>query len=304
MCTLFGHTAEVVAAEFHPLHDESVVTASIDGKARIFDAETAHELQLLEQHGAEVIAARYSRDGQLVLTGSFDHTAGIWDVRTKRWAKSWIIVTLCSITPIASHSCCHQLRGHTAELSNCVWNFSSTLIATGSLDRTARIWDMRRLDQQLHLVSTHSDDVLDVSFDAAGKLLATCSSDCTARVWSLEPELEMLSLMAGHMDEVNKVCFSPSGCMLLTASADNSARLWITETGQCSQVLSGHESEVFSCAYSYAGDAILTASKDNTCRVWRWYDWYTVQLNSDWTNEWMSESNQLNDEDHSESILK
>lgn len=84
MCTLYGHTAEVVAAEFHPLHDESVVTASIDGKARIFDAETAHELQLLEQHGAEVIAARYSRDGQLVLTGSFDHTAGIWDVRTKR----------------------------------------------------------------------------------------------------------------------------------------------------------------------------------------------------------------------------
>lgn len=180
-------------------------------------------------------------------------------------------------------SCCHQLRGHTAELSNCVWNFSSTLIATGSLDRTARIWDVRRLDQQLHLVSTHSDEVLDVSFDAAGKRLATCSSDCTARVWNLEP-LEMLSLMAGHMDEVNKVCFSPSGCMLLTASADNSARLWLTETGQCSQVLSGHESEVFSCAYSYTGDAILTASKDNTCRVWRWYDWYTVQLNSEWTN--------------------
>lgn len=84
LSTLYGHTAEVVAAEFHPLHDQAVATASIDGKARIFDTETAQELQQLSYHGAEVITTRYSRDGQLLLTGSFDHTAGIWDVRTKR----------------------------------------------------------------------------------------------------------------------------------------------------------------------------------------------------------------------------
>lgn len=76
----------MVAAEFNPAHDQDVATASIDGKARIFDAETAQELQQLNHHGAEVIAARYSRDGQMLLTGSFDHTAAIWDTRSKRWA--------------------------------------------------------------------------------------------------------------------------------------------------------------------------------------------------------------------------
>ncbi|KMZ06627.1 dynein assembly factor with WDR repeat domains 1 isoform X1 [Drosophila simulans] len=251
LCTFYGHNAELVAAEFHPVDGKSIATASLDGSARIYDVETSHELQQLTHHGAEVIAARFNRDGHMLLTGSFDHTAAIWDVRSK--------------------SLGHQLRGHSAELSNCVWNFSGSLIATGSLDNTARIWDIRKLDQELYLAARHSDEVLDVSFDAAGRLLATCSSDCTARVWRLEgsSELEMLSLMAGHSDEVSKVCFSPSGCMLLTASADNTARLWLTESGQCSQVLAGHEGEVFSCAYSYAGDAILTASKDNTCRFWR-----------------------------------
>ncbi|XP_030370428.1 LOW QUALITY PROTEIN: dynein assembly factor with WDR repeat domains 1 [Scaptodrosophila lebanonensis] len=249
LCTLYGHNAELVAAEFHPLHTYGLATASLDGTARVYDVETAQELQQLSHHSAEVIAAHYNRDGQLLLTGSFDRTAAIWDTR--------------------SNSCSHQLRSHSAQLSNCVWNFSGSLIATGSLDNTACIWDVRRLDQPLHLISTHSDEVLDVSFDAAGKLLATCSSDCTARVWQVSGAMEELSVMAGHCDEVSKVCFSPSGCMLLTASADNTARLWLTESGMCSQVLAGHEAEVFSCAYSYAGDTIITASKDNTCKFWR-----------------------------------
>jgi len=268
LCTFYGHTAELVAAEFDPMHGNSIATASMDGTARIYDVETSHELQQLTHHGAEVIAARFNRDGQMLLTGSFDHTAAICDVRSKRWVRSSVTN---KISRNSLDSLCHQLRGHSAELSNCIWNFSGSLIATGSLDGTARIWDIRKMDLELYLAAKHSDEVLDVSFDAAGRLLATGSSDCTARVWKLEgsSELEMLSLMAGHADEVSKVCFSPSGCMLLSASADNTARLWLTESGQCSQVLAGHEGEVFSCAYSYAGDAILTASKDNTCRFWR-----------------------------------
>ncbi|KAH8271332.1 hypothetical protein KR018_006993 [Drosophila ironensis] len=271
LCTFYGHTAELVAAEFHPLDGAAIATASMDGTARIYDVETAQELHQLTHHGAEVIAARYNRDGQMLLTGSFDHTAVIWDVRSKRWVLA-SNATVHTLEDLAACSVCHQLRGHSAELSNCVWNFAGSLIATGSLDFTARIWDIRRLDRELYLPAKHGDEVLDVSFDAAGRLLATCSSDCTARVWDLEEsaeQLEMLSLMAGHTDEVSKVCFSPSGCMMLTASADNTARLWFTESGMCSQVLTGHDGEVFSCAYSYSGDAILTASKDNTCRFWR-----------------------------------
>lgn len=84
LCTFYGHTAELVAAEFHPLHANAIATASMDGTARVYDVETAQEMQTLTHHGAEVIAARYNRDGQILLTGSFDHTAAIWDVRSKR----------------------------------------------------------------------------------------------------------------------------------------------------------------------------------------------------------------------------
>uniref|UniRef100_A0A1A9V9D6 WD_REPEATS_REGION domain-containing protein n=1 Tax=Glossina austeni TaxID=7395 RepID=A0A1A9V9D6_GLOAU len=82
--TYVGHTAEVVAAIFHPINNKTICTASMDSTARIFDVETTQELQNLSYHGAEVITTHFSRDGNLLLTGSFDRTAAIWDIRSKR----------------------------------------------------------------------------------------------------------------------------------------------------------------------------------------------------------------------------
>ncbi|CAD6993690.1 unnamed protein product [Ceratitis capitata] len=98
-----------------------------------------------------------------------------------------------------------QLRGHTAELSNCVWNFSCIHIATSSLDSTAQLWDVRRLDAPLFNITGHREEVLDVCFNSSGCRLATCSSDCTARVWNVRGDLEQLAVMEGHNDEVSKV---------------------------------------------------------------------------------------------------
>lgn len=97
-----------------------------------------------------------------------------------------------------------KLRGHSAELSNCVWNFPSNLIATSSLDSTARLWDLRHSDCFFEITG-HHDEVLDLAFDYSGKRLATCSSDCTAKIWDVSGDISLLSVMAGHSDEVSKV---------------------------------------------------------------------------------------------------
>lgn len=96
------------------------------------------------------------------------------------------------------------LSGHTAEISNCIWNFDCSMIATGSIDSTARIWDFRNV-KNVHVIDGHQDEVLDVCFDYAGKRLATASNDCTCKVWNVETDFRLISIMAGHSDEVSKV---------------------------------------------------------------------------------------------------
>lgn len=97
------------------------------------------------------------------------------------------------------------LEGHTAELSNCLWNFDHTLIATGSIDATARLWDVRGVNA-CQVIDGHNDEVLDVCFNYTGKFLATASNDRTCKVWNVNEDFHLVSTMVGHEDEVSKVC--------------------------------------------------------------------------------------------------
>lgn len=83
MQTYFGHSAEVISAEISPMDNNLLATASMDFTARLFHVETGQQTHVLRDHTAEVISARFSNDGNLLLTGSFDNSALIWDIRSK-----------------------------------------------------------------------------------------------------------------------------------------------------------------------------------------------------------------------------
>ena len=65
----------VVSASFSP-DGSRIVTASWDGTAKVWDAESGAELLTLKGHAAQVTSASFSPDGSRIVTGSVDNTAG------------------------------------------------------------------------------------------------------------------------------------------------------------------------------------------------------------------------------------
>jgi WD40 repeat protein len=59
------------------------------------------------------------------------------------------------------------------------------MLATGSADRTVRLWDVNSGRELLRLQG-HTDRVLAVAFNPDGRTLATSSADRTVRLWRLE----------------------------------------------------------------------------------------------------------------------
>merc|ERR1711990_1203044 len=60
----------------------TVLTASLDNTAKIWDISTGDCKQTFSGHGRSVISAVFSPDGKTVLTASGDNTAKIWDIST------------------------------------------------------------------------------------------------------------------------------------------------------------------------------------------------------------------------------
>src|SRR4029079_473976 len=74
--TLRGHRDDVLSVEFSP-DGRTVVAASKDGDARIWNVDTGRSKVVLSGHGGTVFDASFSPDGTWVVTGG-PATAGLW----------------------------------------------------------------------------------------------------------------------------------------------------------------------------------------------------------------------------------
>jgi WD40 repeat protein len=139
------------------------------------------------------------------------------------------------------------------------------LLASGSRDRTARIWDART--GKLSHVLRHQGYVLAEQFSRDGKSLVTASQDGAAYLWDVAGGQREL-LLVGANGFVSAAAFSPDGSRIATASTDKIARIYLGSNGAVIAPLAGHTGAVESIGFDPSGRTIVTGASDGTARVW------------------------------------
>ncbi|MGH3693309.1 MAG: NACHT and WD repeat domain-containing protein [Pseudonocardiaceae bacterium] len=159
------------------------------------------------------------------------------------------------------------LRGHEDLVHGVAWSPDGRRLASGSSDRTVRIWDTHNR-KELAVLHGHEDWVRWVAWAPDSQLLATASRDRTVRIWDIENGAEPL-VLHGHNAEVWVVAWSPDGQRLATASDDRTARIWDAKTGSELTVLHDDEHWVRWVAWSPDGRRLATTtSNGRTARIW------------------------------------
>jgi WD40 repeat protein/3',5'-cyclic AMP phosphodiesterase CpdA len=234
----------IVGAVFSP-DGSSLAVSCRDDNIRIW--RRGHTIKVLNDHTRAVRASAFSADGQLLVTGSEDTLARIWDIATGELRE--------------------ELRGHTEPVNGVTFSLDGKLVATGSDDTTVRVWDTATGQLRVTL-SGHTRPVNSVAFSPDGSLVASGSDDATARIWSLTVALPRLVISDAHTDWIHAVAFSSDGSMLATGSADAIVRVWNADTGQLMLNLTGHAAAVRKLRFSAANDVLATAADDGAVRIW------------------------------------
>ncbi|KAJ3363391.1 hypothetical protein HDU91_003014 [Kappamyces sp. JEL0680] len=264
-----------------PLNHSALAQAAVEGQAPAW-RNLAHQRFTSRQllgHTDCVYCMQLL--GDLLITGSRDHTIKMWDLK--------------------SETCVKTLQGHAGSVL-CI-QAKDNLLVSGSSDTNTKLWDIST-GEQIRTLYGHSGPVLNLAFDMELNVLVTGSKDRMIKVWELstgtllytmgpflnainavqlgkgiiisaggEHDIHISDLynhgrriknLQGHTRSIASLHYD--GKVLISGSSDCFIKIWDIEAGEAIMTLHGHGGIVRS-VYSH-GDRLVSGSYDQTIKVW------------------------------------
>lgn len=290
---LSGHTQSVVTLSYSP-HKAQIATGSWDSTVRLWDTSAS---ALLSEHSPSVgsvenvsqsppfndlnrtLSGGHSSSSSLDIAPAFATAIGInssshtFSLSSVACSMDGQLIANCSIDMVRLYNANTgafnvSLRGHNNSVTSLAFSYDSTLLVTGSYDKTARIWNVQKREGG-HILSGHTEAVTAVAFSPTGAYIATGSDDRLVKVWSTRTG-KVFCILPGHTEVIKSLVFSPNRQQIHLASGggDNNIKLWHARDALFDRNLTGHSNAVESVSFTSDGKRLASGSRDGTARIW------------------------------------
>lgn len=229
--------------------------------------------KVLKAHVLPLTNVAFNKSGSLFLTGSYDRTAKIWSVASLLGNQ---METEHGLSAFASESIGQSnnaepitLEGHKNVVYTLAFNNPfGNKVATGSFDRTAKIWETTT-GKCLQTLRGHSGEVVCLGFnsnsDPESQLLATGSMDGRCGIWKVGNSGNSETTNLAQQLQATRINSRPnSGVSNLSVQSvpeeQNEPNLW----------LAGHSADLIALNWEphENGTKLITGSFDRTAAIW------------------------------------
>ncbi len=196
----------------------------------------------LQGHTDKVSCCSFSRDGIFLATGGHDKSVFVFNTRNYSVFRTF-------------------LGAHTYAVTDVAFSKRTNTIASCSLDKTIRLWDLERERDAGQLLSTPAPlNSIDFHPDR-DNVLASSDASGDLRFW----DLTRAQLIHGMRGALKHVRFEPNRGMLLAAAHEASVNVIDVDNSRNVHTLVGHTKPVVFVSWSRDGRLVASASEDSVC---------------------------------------
>ncbi|CAH1108671.1 unnamed protein product [Psylliodes chrysocephalus] len=210
-------------------------TASADHTACLWSIDSCKCLLQYQGHTGSVNSIRFHPAKDLVLTGSGDSSAHIWQAAlnwdipkghsSEEELESDELDEKIESNKIATlRTPFQELSGHSGAVSSAEWLAGAEQIITASWDRLAILHDVET-GQIVTTLTGHDQELNHAATHPSQKLAVTSSRDTTFRLWDFRENVHSVSVFQGHAESVTSAVFTRED-KVVSSSDDRSVKVW------------------------------------------------------------------------------
>ncbi|TSK16216.1 Cleavage stimulation factor subunit 1 [Bagarius yarrelli] len=235
-----------------------------------------YETCYVTSHKGPCRVATYSRDGQLIATGSADASIKILDTE-RMLAKSAmpleVMINETAQQNMENHPVIRTLYDHVDEVTCLAFHPTEQILASGSRDYTLKLFDYSKPSAKRAFKYIQEAEMLrSISFHPSGDYLLVGTQHPTLRLYDANTFQCFVSCnpMDQHTDAICSVNYNPGANTYVTCSKDGSIKLWDGVSNRCvSTFEKAHDgAEVCSAVFSKNSKYILSSGKDSVAKLW------------------------------------
>lgn len=245
----------------------NIVVGFADGALRYYDLATGRTLwQQQNAHENKIKRLAFNTQGDLLASGSFDHSA-----------KVWRVVSALPSAPLAqgmSLQLQQTLTGHTGAVNALAFSPNSQTVATAGYEGTIGLFELGTEKQEFITAHTECQStectVAAVSFNKEGtQLLSNGTVDRSVKLWNLQTvHPSLFKDFPKADDELTWSSFSSDNQLISTVGRGGVVHIYNTQSNQHKYDLPGHESTIYRSIFTPDSSLLATAGADANIKLW------------------------------------
>ncbi|CAM8959086.1 unnamed protein product [Rhodiola kirilowii] len=290
------------------INGQFLVSCSFDGFLEVWDhisGKLKKDLpyqadETFMMHDEPVLCVDFSRDSEMLASGSQDGKIKVWRIRTGQCLRrlehahskgvtsvifsrdgtqllSTSFDSTARIHGLKSGKMLKEFRGHTSYVNNAIFTVDGSRVITASSDCTVKVWDVKVLIVYRHLshllpygyggdASVNSIHMFPKSSDH----VLVCNKTSSVYLMTLQGQV-VKSFSSGKREGGDFVaaCVSPKGDWIYCVGEDRNLYCFSCQSGKLEHLMKVHEKDVIGVTHHPHRNLIATYSEDCTMKLWR-----------------------------------